>query len=118
MLMTTAALHADDSPKPDTAKTGKPNPVQHILSKFDKNGDGILQPDEVAAMVAARNKRMADKGDGKTTPPKLTADDLMKKFDANGDGNLDAKELQAMAKELHAHHRGAHKKPTAPSAAT
>jgi Ca2+-binding EF-hand superfamily protein len=80
-------------------KKGKGDAVSNILAKFDKNGDGALQPDEFAAFVAAREARREAAG---KSAPKVNADDLFKKLDKNGDGKLDASELAEMGKQLHA----------------
>ncbi len=116
-LIAAGALRAEDTPTPNAGKTGKHDVVQRILTKFDKNGDGALQADELAAFVAAHDKRAAETGQGKEAPPAPTAEKLMTKFDANSDGNLDRTELQAMLKELHVRH-GHHKKAPPPAAAT
>ncbi len=114
-LIAAGALRAEDTPTPNAGKTGKHDVVQRILTKFDKNGDGALQADELAAFVAAHDKRAAETGQGKEVPPAPTAEKLMTKFDANSDGNLDRTELQAMLKELHAHHRTSQESPAAGS---
>ena len=56
----------------------------HLLIKFDANGDGKLDSTERAAMKQAREKRHAE---------------LLKKFDANSDGKLDDTEKAAMKQE-------------------
>lgn len=110
-------LRADDPAAATDGKAGKRNAGEHIMSKFDKNGDGALQMDELAAFLAAYDKRVAETGKGKEVSPAPTAEKLMTKFDANGDGKLDSTELQSMLKELHAR-RGHHKKAPPAAAAT
>jgi Ca2+-binding EF-hand superfamily protein len=101
---------AADPPTAKEAKKG--DAVQRILAKFDKNGDGALQLDELAALVAAHDKHMAEAGKVDKAKPKLTAEELMKKFDANGDGKLEPSEIETMVKELHPHREKANQPAT------
>ena len=92
------AASADAAAKSKKGANGG-DPASKILTKFDKNGDGALQPDEFAAFVAAREARRDSSG---KSAPNVSADDLFKKLDKNGDGKLDSTELAAMGKGLNA----------------
>ena len=90
------ARHAAGSKKPGAAgasttektppairKVAKGKSKAHradILKKFDKNGNGKLDPAEKKAFLASRKAQ------------------ILKKFDKNGDGKLDKAERQAMRK--------------------
>ena len=78
---------------------GKAVVRQELLAKYDKNGNGKLDPDELAAAKAdmAKKREKAAKG-----AKGLTAEAVLKKYDTNGDGKLDAAELSAMIKDLQA----------------
>jgi len=80
---------------------GKAVVRQELLAKYDKNGNGKLDADELAAAKAdlAKKREKAAKG-----TKGLTADAVLKKYDTNGDGKLDAAELSAMIKDLQAKH--------------
>lgn len=72
---------------------------QKQLEKFDANGNGTLDPEELAAMKEHRKKEKEER---------------LKQFDANGDGKLDAAEkakLKAAKKD------GVEHKPSDPSPA-
>lgn len=75
---------------------------QRALQKFDKNGDGQLDPDEKKAAKEAIHKRR-EQGGGKGPGERGGPDPerrqmLLEKFDTDGDGNLSETE-RAAAKE-------------------
>jgi Ca2+-binding EF-hand superfamily protein len=70
------ARGAEGEPKP------KPAPaLPDWVKKYDKNGDGKLDPEERAALQKERQAEM------------------LKKYDKNSDGKLDEAERKAMAEE-------------------
>ncbi|MBL9081204.1 MAG: EF-hand domain-containing protein [Planctomycetales bacterium] len=94
--------------KPTAGKPGAGGPGREaMIKKFDKNGDGKLDKDELSAARAAMGDRKpAPGGDGKgpggpggrPNPEQMQA--LMKKFDKNGDGKLDDAEKGAAREEF------------------
>ncbi|HZZ27455.1 MAG TPA: EF-hand domain-containing protein [Pirellulales bacterium] len=99
------------------AKEG--NSAQQLIDKFDKNGDGKLDANELAAAVQDRQEKHAKAEkvvkSGKSASElgadsnTARAEELIKKFDTNGDHKLDATELQNMLNAGQAEHAG-HKK--------
>jgi len=86
---------------------------------MDKDGDGVVSPEEREAARAERAKRIRDRfdanHDGKLTPEELaTADagrrgphfDDPKALDTNNDGEISPDELQAGLRELRMQRRG------------
>ncbi len=85
------------------------------LKDADTNGDGVLSPDELAAMIQKREierkverltRRLDVNGDGKVTIAEIE-NQKAKRFallDRNDDGKLEASELRRMK-----HHWGHHK---------
>jgi len=78
---------------------------QKVLQKFDKNGNGQLDPDEREAAKEAMQKRR-DQGGGKGPGGQGGQDPkrrkkLLEKFDTDGDGKLSETE-RAAAKEARA----------------
>jgi Ca2+-binding EF-hand superfamily protein len=71
---------------------------QRALQKFDKNGNGQLDPDEKEAAKAAMQKRREQRGGGKGGPDPERRQKLLAKFDTDGDGKLSDSE-RAAAKE-------------------
>jgi Ca2+-binding EF-hand superfamily protein len=74
-------------------KPGKDGPRRElppeIIKRFDKDGDGKLNKEEMAAAKAAREERM-----------KAQKEEMLKKFDKDGDGKLSEEERKAMHEEL------------------
>jgi capsule polysaccharide export protein KpsE/RkpR len=58
-MLTVPALHAADSDAEKAAKKAKKAAAD--LKKYDKNGNGKLDPDEEAAMKADQEKAKAEK---------------------------------------------------------
>lgn len=78
---------------------------QKVLQKFDKNGNGQLDPDEREAAKEAMQKRREQSG-GKGPTGKGEVDPeirrkVLEKFDTDGDGKLNESE-RAAAKEARA----------------
>ena len=78
---------------------------EKVLQKFDKNGNGQLDPDEREAAKEAMQKRR-EQGGGKGPAGQGAADPerrqkLLEKFDTDGDGKLSESE-RAAAKEARA----------------
>lgn len=78
---------------------------QKVLQKFDKNGNGQLDPEEREAAKEAMQKRR-EQGGGKGPGGQGARDPerrkkLLEKFDADGDGKLNETE-RAAAKEARA----------------
>ncbi len=68
-----------------------------LLKRYDKNGDGKLDQDELAlAHESMRGERMT--GENVVTPG--VRDKLLERFDTNHDGKLDDDERAAMRKAL------------------
>ena len=78
-LALTPALHAGQAKADADAKHAK------MLAKFDVNHNGVLDPDEKAALA------------------KFKAD-LIAKYDKNGDGKLDDAEREAAKADMKAKH--------------
>jgi len=78
---------------------------QRVLQKFDKNGNGQLDPDEKEAAKEAMQKRReqgvgkGQAGQGARDPERRQK--LLEKFDTDGDGKLSETE-KAAAKEARA----------------
>ena len=73
-----------------------------ILKRYDKNEDGRLDDDEVAAAMD-ENRKSADAGREKMKDRlKERQQAWLKEFDKNGDGKLDAAEREAMERTLRA----------------
>jgi len=68
---------AEGEPKPKPARA-----LPDSVKKYDKNGDGKLDQDEIAALRKDRQEEM------------------LKKYDKNGDGKLDEAESKVRAEEL------------------
>jgi Ca2+-binding EF-hand superfamily protein len=73
-----------DEPKEQGRRT-------ELLQKFDKNGDGKLDQQEVAAAREALGNKGKQARRGADEP----AAEALKRFDKNGDGKLDAQEIAA-----------------------
>ncbi len=78
---------------PDGAGTNgvKGGRREEVLKRFDKDGDGKLDPSERAALRTALKERL-QAGKGR---PKEGRALLLKKFDRDGDGKLDMEERAA-----------------------
>jgi len=76
-LSSLLAQAAEGDPKPKPAPVALPDWVK----KYDKNGDGKLDPEERAALQKDHQAEM------------------LKKYDKNGDGKLDEAERKAFAEE-------------------
>ena len=76
-----------------------------ILKEFDKDGDGKLNDEERAAMMAEFQKRRAN-------DPQYQ--EMLKRFDKDGDGKLNDEERKAMMEERAKH---MHQKDATPPAA-
>ncbi|MGC3966481.1 MAG: EF-hand domain-containing protein [Pirellulales bacterium] len=94
--------------KPGAGKPGQGGPGREaMIKKFDKNGDGKLDKDEMqAARTAMGDRKPAPGGDGKgpggpggrLNPEQMQA--LVKKFDKDGDGKLNDAEKGAARDEF------------------
>jgi hypothetical protein len=82
---------------PDPAKRAERR--QKVLEKFDRNGNGQLDPDEREAAREAMQKRRAEgggaKGQGDGGPAPERRQKLLEKFDTDGDGQLSESERAA-----------------------
>ena len=96
---------------------GNGGPPQAVLQKYDTNHDGVLEPNERAAMRADRKaRRLAEfdtNHDGKLEPNERAAmrearaEKMFKRLDVNGDGMLSFQEFQqARMFKPHRRHRG------------
>lgn len=95
-----AGLGAPGKPGAAGGQPGAGRPSrEEVLKKFDKNGNGRLDPEEFAAARAAMSK-----GPGAGTRPggagqpgagRPGREELLKKFDKNGNGKLDPEEIAA-----------------------
>lgn len=98
---------ADEKParKPGGAGQG-PSPERRaeMMKRFDKNGNGQLDPDEMQAAREAMQKFQAagggKPGAGGAGPSPERMKELVAKFDKNGDGSLDDAEKQAAKAEF------------------
>jgi EF hand len=109
LTITVSLTHAADAPKkgPGTVGAGGPG-REMILQKFDANKNGVLDPDEKAAMIKAFQERKG--GAPKGGVPKGGApgakgggqmqEMILQKFDANKNGVLDPDEKAAAMKAL------------------
>lgn len=68
---------------------------QRALQKFDKNGNGQLDPDEKEAAKESMQKRREQRGGGKGGPDPERRQKLLAKFDTDGDGKLSETERAA-----------------------
>ncbi len=77
---------------PAAIPTGKPKrELPAMLRKYDTDGNGILDPEEKAAMRQERAERDAAR-----------KADHLKRFDTNGDGKIDKAERKRMKETLKA----------------
>jgi Ca2+-binding EF-hand superfamily protein len=77
----------------DTPQAGQPGAARlkaELIKRFDANGNGRLDPEEMQAARAAAAKA----GQGQNFDA-ITRQELLKHFDRNGDGQLDAAEQKA-----------------------
>lgn len=94
-------------------------PPEARRPSIDKDGDGVVSPEEREEARAERAKRMRDRfdanHDGKLTPEELAAADAgrrgphfddPKALDTNNDGEISPDELQAGMRELRMQRRG------------
>jgi hypothetical protein len=69
-----------------------------LLKYYDKDQDGILEPDEIVCLVLDyRNKKVVD--------PVVSK--ILAKFDVDKDGNLTAAEVQTLVEDIKLHHTNA-----------
>ena len=76
--------------------------LKRIVSKFDSNGDGLIDFDEFYLMMTKHEKQ--EKGNKEKEKEKV--DELAQAFavfDKDGDGNITAKELEIVMKALGEH---------------
>jgi Ca2+-binding EF-hand superfamily protein len=90
---------------PGEGKGSRAEVREKVLQKFDKNGNGQLDPDEREAAKEAMQKRR-EQGGGKGQAGQGARDPerrqkLLEKFDTDGDGKLSESE-RAAAKEARA----------------
>ena len=103
------ATHAFAAPGDGEKKPGGPGGPgrEAMIKKFDKNGDGKLDQDEMKAARESMGDRKPGGGQpgegGRPSPEQMK--EIMKKFDKNGDGKLDDAE-KAAARESFAKMRG------------
>ncbi len=108
------ATHAFAAPGDGEKKPGGPGGPgrEAMIKKFDKNGDGKLDQDEMkAAREAMGDRKPGGSGapggkpgeGGRPSPEQMK--EILKKFDKNGDGKLDDGE-KAAARESFAKMRG------------
>jgi hypothetical protein len=102
---------------PDEAGSDAPADIEH-RSRLDKDGDGVVSPEERAAAKAERAKRMHDRydtnHDGKLTPDELAAAgsghrgprfDDPAALDTDHNGEISADELQQGMRDWRIEHR-------------
>jgi len=94
LLLATASL----LPAQDPGKHSEEQKDRHarILARFDTNHNGVLDPDEKAAMEKFKAERLA-------------------KYDKNGDGKLDQSEREAMKADRRAHRKNKPATPATPA---
>jgi len=93
----TAGTYAEDT-KPAPGKGPAAGQFrQKLLEKFDKNGDGKLDAEE---LKAAREEFQKNGGPKLGPQGEELKKKLLEKFDKNGDGKLDADELKAAREEM------------------
>lgn len=93
LITATAIAQSEMSPKDDKAaptdKSGMNHPKrQELLKKYDKNGDGRIDDNELADARAEMRKSGSDESTTRMERQKK----LLKEFDKNGDGKLDEAE--------------------------
>jgi hypothetical protein len=107
-------------PPPDQqGEAEEPAPPENRRPSLDKNGDGVISPEEREQAREERATRMRDRldlnHDGKLTPDEVAATgsshrgpqfDDPKALDTNNDGEISPDELQAGMRELRAQRRG------------
>lgn len=90
---------------PGQGKAKRPEARQKILQRFDKNGNGQLDPDEREAAREAMHKRREQGGGDSPGGPGVQDPErrkkMLEKFDTDGDGKLSETE-RAAAKEARA----------------
>jgi len=108
LTVSVSLTHAADAPKQRPGAGGAGQGREMILKKFDANKNGVLDPDEKAAMMKAFQERKggapkdgapgakggAAKGGGQMQAM------MLQKFDANKNGVLDPDEKAAAMKAM------------------
>jgi HlyD family secretion protein len=87
---------AGPAPQSDSTPRNRPSPAD-LLKEFDKDGDGLLNATERAAMQLAMETRFGGRGQGGL---RLSQEEMLKRFDKNGDGQLDEQERAAMRESM------------------
>lgn len=93
-FMTTVVASAADDVKPEGKRERKAPAA--MLEKFDKNKNGVLDPEEREAAKKARETARPNR-DAAARPNK---EEMLKKFDKNGDGKLDEAERAAAREDM------------------
>jgi hypothetical protein len=93
-LLIAPVLHAQDTGKNTIASERKAKREARLLAKFDANHNGVLDPDERAALEKFEAERKAER---------------IAKFDKNGNGKLDKSERAAMRRAHKRNAKGNHK---------
>ncbi|HTQ40502.1 MAG TPA: EF-hand domain-containing protein [Pirellulales bacterium] len=124
LLLAGNAYAADGTPPKHEQHANPATIAQHMLERFDTNGDGKLDANELSAALEQHQEKHATaakvvkagktaKGSGAVSDT-ARAEALIKRFDTDGDHKLNEAELQTMLTTLQAAH-AAHKKPAAAS---
>ena len=87
-FLSAISLSAAEGDKPKTPRERKAPAA--VLEKFDKNKNGVLDPEE---------KEAAKKERETARPPRANKAEMLKKFDKDGDGKLDETERAAAREE-------------------
>lgn len=87
-LSATASVSAAEGDKPKPARERKAPAA--LLEKYDKNKNGVLDPEE---------KEAAKKERETARPARAPKAEMLKKFDKDGDGKLDETERAAAREE-------------------
>jgi hypothetical protein len=96
-------------------KPAQPVAYDELVKKYDKNGDGKLDDQEIAAVrsqMRVEQPRFSTTNEGSITVPRELVNapvrprnpnsrDFFEKYDLNGDGKLDARELEAAKADMH-----------------
>ncbi len=92
-----APARAADEPKKPGLGQGQGR--EQMIKRFDKNGNGQLDPDEMQAAREAMQKLGGGQG-GKPGQGMPNREEMIKKFDKNGNGQLDPDEMQAARQSM------------------
>lgn len=99
-LLTLPVLNAQETGKNQAVPDRKAKNEARMLAKFDANHNGVLDPDERAAMEKFKAERKAQR---------------LAKYDKNGDGKLEKSEKAAMRAEHPGKGKGKHNDTAGPA---